>query len=92
MAQIRHNLVGFLYFVFTVEPKKYRRMIKYFNFILHIARFGKDERHFFYICIWMIAALATNKKFLEKSLARRRTSSVMHEVRVVPIKQAGPKA
>jgi hypothetical protein len=51
-------------------------MMKDLSFIFglwsDLAKFSRDDRHFFYIFQWMIATLATKQKFLTKELYLER--------------------
>ncbi len=63
------------YIWFSLCSQKYRRMIKYqvLFFLLGLlpdlpkSSQGWDDCHFFYIFLWVIATLATNKQFSNNS-------------------------
>ncbi len=64
------------YMWFSFCRQTYRRMRKDLSFIFglwpDLAKFSRDDRHFFYIFQWMIATLATKQKFLRKELYLER--------------------
>jgi hypothetical protein len=88
----KREIAIFLFFSFSLYSQKYREgwniFLLYFWFILshNWLNLPRVYRHFFYIFLWMIAILATNKK---KSLKKRSTATTLFVLLMSAVDESG---